>query len=228
MNALRLHVLQAVVILGMAFFPITGFSVPVYGTPTYYSFVSEYPVGNNSSFIGMFVVQEDTLINGYRYGAQNFSTTADGVVQARPLAAIYETPTPNMGTFAPPGSCGGACWNFQSNTFTDGGVSIYYTLQDINQAVGSANYQGLLTLFNANTNIQIGNASLANIAYSSGPDNVPNIAGYTAYAASIVGAPEIGSLLLPNGVFLLGCLFWIFGSRAKKLVATRGSATGCN
>lgn len=209
--------LKAAIWLGLLSICASSIAVPVYGTPTYYSFVSENPVGNNATFIGMFVVQEDALIDGYRYGVQNFSTTADDIVQARALAEIYETPIPNMGTFAPPGTCGTSCWSFKSNTFTDGSSTVYYTLQDINQPINNSNYQGLLTLYDSNTNLQIGVASLANIAYSSGPDNPPNSAGYQAYINSLTIAPEMNGKVAPKIIFLLCCLFLIFTSRKFSL-----------
>ena len=215
-NNLRFYVLKAIACLGFLFISASSYAVPVYGTPTYFSFFSAGPVGGNTTFLGMFVAQQDTLINGSYYNVQNFSTTADGDVQARALAAIYETPTPYMGSFATPETCAASCWSFQSNNFTNRGASVYYTMRDVGSSgVYEGNRDiGLLTLYNSATTLQIGTSSLANINYSSGPDNLGNLAGTPQ--SPIAGAPEIDGSLAPKVGFLLGCLFLMFGHKKQN------------
>jgi len=218
-NNLRFYVLKAIACLGFLFISASSYAVPVYGTPTYFSFFSAGPVGGNTTFLGMFVAQQDTLINGSYYNVQNFSTTADGNVQARALAAIYETPTSYMGSFATPETCAVSCWSFKSNSFTNRGASVYYTMQDTGQETAGNRDQGLLTLYNSSTNLQIGTNSLATINYSSGPDNPGNLSGTPQPPNS--GAPEIDGSLAPKVGFLLGCLFLMFGRRTKGFVYSK-------
>jgi len=201
------YIPQALAFWGLMVFSVASFA---YGTPTYFSFVSNSSVGTHSTFLGMFVVQEVPLIDGHRYGVQNFSTTADGIyIHARSLAEIYDAPT-EMGTFSPDYNCSASCWSFKSNTFLDRGVQTYYTLTD------QTGDQALLSLYDASTNARIGNSSSATVTYSSGPVYASTELAYQAYVtANAIGAPEIDGSLTPKVGFLLGCLFLMFGRKKQ-------------